>query len=176
MSDRDDESDERPIEGTYEKMGILWLTDLHRKLESIRSLQMQLANDFTRKSELEQLNLVTRIDMSLHLLLEQEIRPLAENRGAWESFQEEIDRTLRERGIEKIAPADDDYYGKFFVYVNVTLGRIEKSLEEWGLKITPYPPQEDIVAQAWEIIVVNARTDFQREVTAAMAEANRSAG
>src|SRR3990167_9230116 len=70
---------------TYEKLGIQWLQDLHHKSERIRALQMRLVSTIDDISDDEAMELVSRIGHMLNILLEQEIRPCAENRQDWDA-------------------------------------------------------------------------------------------
>jgi len=159
--------DEATILDVYEKMGFMALQDLHRKFEDIRALQRQMSTDFERKSELELLDLSNRIYVNLSILISQEIRPLAENRGHWEDYLQDVQSRLAEAGVAKLDPKDDAYFSKFLVWVNTVLGVSEKWLEQWGMKLTPIPAQPDLVGEAWRLIVDEARKEFLREVAIA---------
>jgi len=156
--------EETMITDVFEKMGILALQDLHRKFEDIRALQRQMAADFERKSELELLDLSNRIYTSISILVSQEVKPLAVNRGEWEDYVQEVSSELAKAGVKTLNPEDDAYFSKFLTWVNVVLGVSERFLESWGMKLTPIPVQPDLVGEAWRLIEDEAKKEFLREV------------
>ena len=160
MSEKDD--DKPTIIDVGEKLGILWLEDLHRKAEAIRSLQMMLVRTVDDISEDEALELVNRIEYALNILLEQEIRPVAENRDDWEIFREEAEKMLGAEGLLDLDPSDEAFFAQYLRYIDIVMGRIERFLEYWGMKVTPYPPNPDYVGAAWKEIVREARSRAER--------------
>ena len=142
-----------PIQSeTQEKMGLLWLTDLHRKLETIRALRLRLVREQESFSEDEAMDLVLNINANLAMLVETEIKPLAANRGEWTILKTSIEESLVEADCDTLDPDDPEFFSFYTRYVDIVLGEIEKALELYGMKVSPWPTSPDVVGIAWAAI------------------------
>jgi len=150
----------------YEKLGFSYLTQLQNSIMQVRSMEMEMVRGLGfEKDELQLLDLVNRIYTAIELLLTQEIKPLCLNRNQWDDFQEEVQAGLRERGIVKpLDPNADDYFQRFLTWTNVIMGTIVRYLENFGMLLTPMPPAQDVVGDAWRAITDETRTNFLKRL------------
>lgn len=155
--------EERP-DDVYEKLGIYWLQSLHRKLEHVRSLTFALTKLADELTDDEALERMSAMDSLLNSILETEIRPLAENRGQWRTFERDAQLRLHHEGLQELDPGDADFFSKYLRYVDIILGLIEQRLENWGLKLTPNPPMPDVVGITWDAIETEIRASAQKRI------------